>query len=45
LRGPVGLSKETHPKLFAYAELMKKSGSYQRAVDKIVELEGEYKLL
>ncbi|KAJ7125237.1 glutathione S-transferase-like protein [Mycena epipterygia] len=44
-RGPAGLNKETHPKLFAYAELMKKSGSYQRAVDKIVELEGEYKLV
>jgi len=37
----VNMNKETFPKLFAYAELLKKSESYHRAVDKIVALEGE----
>ncbi|KAJ7496780.1 glutathione S-transferase-like protein [Mycena latifolia] len=44
-RGPSDLTKETHPKLFAYAELLKKSESYKRAVDKIVALEGNYTLV
>ncbi|KAJ7710546.1 glutathione S-transferase [Mycena rosella] len=43
--GPAGLAKETHSKLFAYAELLKGSESYKRAVDKIVKLEGKYTLL
>ncbi|KAJ6593353.1 hypothetical protein B0H19DRAFT_1055941 [Mycena capillaripes] len=37
--------QETYPKLFAYAELLKKSESYKRAVDKIVALEGKYTLI
>ncbi|KAJ6589990.1 glutathione S-transferase-like protein [Mycena vulgaris] len=44
-RGPSNLTKETHPKLFAYAELLKESESYKRAVEKIVALEGEYILI
>ncbi|KAJ7772008.1 glutathione S-transferase [Mycena maculata] len=43
-RGPADLTKETHPRLFAYAELLKESESYKRAVEKIVALEGEYTL-
>ncbi|KAF7296060.1 Glutathione S-transferase [Mycena kentingensis (nom. inval.)] len=43
-RAPPGLSKETHPKLFAYGLKLQESESYRRAVAKIVELEGEYKL-
>ncbi|KAF7362353.1 Glutathione S-transferase [Mycena venus] len=39
------MNKETFPKLFAYAELLTKSESYKRAVDKIVAIEGEYKLV
>lgn len=41
-RGPANMTKETFPKLFAYAETLKKSESYKRAVDKIVALNGEY---
>jgi glutathione S-transferase len=44
-RGPSNLTKETHPRLFAYAELLKQSASYKRAVDKIVTLEGKYSLV
>ncbi|KAJ7104564.1 glutathione S-transferase-like protein [Mycena crocata] len=43
-RGPL-MTKETHPKLFAYAETLKASESYKRAVDKVVALEGEYTLV
>ncbi|KAF7296058.1 Glutathione S-transferase [Mycena kentingensis (nom. inval.)] len=41
---PPGVSKETHPKLYAYGLKLQESESYKRAVAKIVELEGEYKL-
>ncbi|KAJ7099489.1 glutathione S-transferase [Mycena belliarum] len=44
-RGPSGLTKETHPKLFAYAELLKENESYKKAVGKIVALEGKYTLI
>ncbi|KAJ7611658.1 hypothetical protein FB45DRAFT_313662 [Roridomyces roridus] len=41
--GPIGpLNKETYPKLYAYTELLESGASYKRAVDKIIELEGEY---
>ncbi|KAJ7496783.1 glutathione S-transferase [Mycena latifolia] len=43
-RNPTNLTKETHPKLFAYAELLKKRDGYKRAVEKIVALEGKYTL-
>ncbi|KAJ7503082.1 glutathione S-transferase-like protein [Mycena galericulata] len=43
--GMRGVDKATHPKLFAYAELLQASESYKRAVEKIVVLEGEYKLV
>ncbi|KAF8193847.1 glutathione S-transferase [Mycena galopus ATCC 62051] len=38
-------TKEAFPKLVAYVEALKASESYKRAVDKIVALEGEYKLM
>ncbi|KAJ7072749.1 hypothetical protein C8F01DRAFT_972469 [Mycena amicta] len=41
-RAPGGLTKETHPRLFAYGEKLQESESYKRAVEKIIELEGEY---
>jgi len=44
-RGPANMNKETFPKLFAYAEALKTSESYKRAVDKIVALEGEYTII
>ncbi|KAJ6589988.1 glutathione S-transferase-like protein [Mycena vulgaris] len=44
-RGRSTMTKETHPKLFVYAELLKESESYKRAVEKIVALEGEYNLI
>ncbi|KAJ7736913.1 glutathione S-transferase-like protein, partial [Mycena metata] len=44
-RGPANMTKETFPKLFAYAETLKKSESYKRAVDKIVALNGEYMII
>ncbi|KAJ7115126.1 hypothetical protein C8R43DRAFT_961208 [Mycena crocata] len=45
LLGYGGLTKETHPRLFAYAEILQASASYKKVVDKIVEIEGEYALL
>ncbi|KAF8150458.1 glutathione S-transferase [Mycena galopus ATCC 62051] len=36
------VSKMTFPRLFAYAEVLRTSESYKRAVEKIVALEGEY---
>ncbi|KAJ7635744.1 glutathione S-transferase-like protein [Mycena polygramma] len=48
-RGPVYLTKEAFPRVFnlkfAYAEVLKAIPSYQRAVDRIVALEGEYKIV
>lgn len=43
LDGPTApLNKETYPKLYAYTELLEENVAYKRAVDKIIELEGEY---
>ncbi|KAJ6589980.1 glutathione S-transferase-like protein [Mycena vulgaris] len=36
------LNKEAYPKLWAYTELMKDSAGSKRAVEKIIEIEGEY---
>jgi glutathione S-transferase len=44
-RSPAYLNKEAFPKVFAYAEVLKASESYKRAVDRIVALEGEYKIV
>ncbi|KAJ7618195.1 glutathione S-transferase-like protein [Mycena polygramma] len=44
-RGPAYLTKEVFPRVFAYAEVLKAIPSYQRAVDRIVALEGEYKIV
>ncbi|KAJ6485480.1 glutathione S-transferase-like protein [Mycena vitilis] len=44
-RGPAYLTKEAFPRLFAYAEVLKAIPSYQKAVDRIVTLEGEYKIV
>ncbi|KAF7289339.1 Glutathione S-transferase [Mycena indigotica] len=43
-RAPGGLTKESHPRLFAYGEKLQESESYKRAVEKIIALEGEYSL-
>ncbi|KAJ7125229.1 glutathione S-transferase [Mycena epipterygia] len=39
------LTKEAYPRLWAYTELLKQSKGYDRAVERIVELEGEYVVL
>ncbi|KAF7350998.1 hypothetical protein MSAN_01662000 [Mycena sanguinolenta] len=36
------LNKKEYPRLWAYTELLKESPGNKRAVDKIVEIEGEY---
>ncbi|KAJ7270097.1 glutathione S-transferase [Mycena haematopus] len=42
IEGNRDMTKETFPKLFAYAKVLQASESYKRAVDKIVALEGAY---
>ncbi|KAF7297954.1 Glutathione S-transferase [Mycena chlorophos] len=44
LKAAGDITKESHPHIFAYAAKLEESESYKRAVKKIVELEGEYKL-
>ncbi|KAJ7496799.1 glutathione S-transferase-like protein [Mycena latifolia] len=39
------LNKEKYPRLWAYTELLKQSKGYGKAVQRIVELEGEYVVL
>lgn len=36
------LTKETHPKVFAYVERLQERESYKRAVEVIVKETGEY---
>ncbi|KAJ7655363.1 glutathione S-transferase [Mycena rosella] len=39
------LNKDAYPRLWAYTELLKESKGYKKAVERIVELEGEYIVL
>jgi glutathione S-transferase len=38
-----GVKKEDYPKCFEYVEKLHEREAYKRAVDKIVEVEGEFK--
>ena len=41
-RGRAGLDKDKYPKLWAYVERLQERDAYKRAVQKIIEVEGEY---
>jgi glutathione S-transferase len=36
------LDKKKYPKLWAYTELLKESAGSKRAIEKIIEVDGEY---
>ncbi|KAJ8065261.1 hypothetical protein OCU04_005959 [Sclerotinia nivalis] len=40
-----GLTKEKYPELFAYVERLENEDGYKRAVEKIVEIEGEFQAI
>ena len=41
-KGRSGFTQENFPKLWAYVEKLERSDGYKRAVQKIIEVEGEY---
>lgn len=38
-----GLTKESYPELFEYVQRLEGEEGYKRAVEKIVEIEGEFR--
>ena len=42
-RGHLGFTGEKYPRLSAYVTRMQERASYKRAVQKIIEVDGEYK--
>ena len=43
--GGAGITKEKYPKLWAYVDLFHKNEAYQKCVEKIKAIEGEFKLI
>lgn len=41
-RGRAGLSKENHPKLWAYVDRIEALEGFKKAVQKIIDIEGSY---
>ena len=41
-KGRAGLTKQKYPKLWDYIEMLEGMEGYKRAIDKVVEVEGEY---
>lgn len=43
-RGRAGLVREKYPELWKYTERLEKEPGYEKAVQKIVEIEGKYEV-
>lgn len=41
-KGRVGLTKEAYPKLWAYVDCLEGHDGYKKAVQKIIDVEGEF---
>lgn len=44
-KGRVGLTQAAHPRIWAYTELIEAHDGYKKAVQKIIDVDGEFKLL
>ena len=40
-----GLTREKYPELFEYTERLENEAGYKKAVEKIIEIEGEFKAI
>jgi glutathione S-transferase len=41
-KGRAGMSQESHPNLWGYTERLEKEPGYEKAVQKIIEIDGKF---